>query len=128
MAFMITVLFIPTVSYAADEADDIKYTIDEDEELDFDEDKFDDVCEDLTGESLDYVQFDLPSKSKGILYYDYDGDDEYKIDDSDEFGDNGDDGSIDDITFVPANGYSGTVTISYTGYYNDGDDDFTRRN
>ncbi|HVI42602.1 MAG TPA: hypothetical protein VM577_18265, partial [Anaerovoracaceae bacterium] len=119
LAVMMTVLFIPTTSFAADVADDIKYSIDAGDEADFDEDDFNKECEDLTGETLDYVKFDLPSSSKGILYYDYDGSDEVEVDDSDKY-DYGDE--LDDVSFVPKDGYSGTVTISYEGCDTDGND------
>ena len=115
LVFMITVLFIPAASYAADddEADDIKYSTDAGEELDFEENDFNDECEDLTGETLRYVKFDTPSSSKGVLYYDY-YDDEEEVDDDDKYYYD-DDPSIDDITFVPDDDYSGTFTISYQG-------------
>lgn len=123
LAVLITVLFVPTASYAADEADDIKYSTDEGEEVDFKKKDFNNVCEDLNDETLDYVKFDLPSSSKGVLWYDYDGDDEERVDDSDKYYyDNDDEQLIEDVTFVPKSGYSGTVTISYEGTDKDSND------
>lgn len=121
LAVMITILFIPTAVYAADDvADTITYTTDVNEEVDFEEDDFNDVCEDLNGEELDYIKFTLPSSSKGILYYDY-YDDEERVIKSDKYKYD-DDPSISDVTFVPDDDYSGTVTISYTGRDKDGND------
>ena len=120
---MMTALFIPVASFASDEADTIEITVDSGEELVFDEGDFNDACEDLTGETLDYVNFDPPSSSKGILYYDYDGSDQDEVDDSDEYYYDEDDGdSIGDVSFVADDDYDGTVTISYTGYDADGND------
>jgi len=123
LAFMITVLFIPVPSYAADDevADDIKYTVKAGDEADFDEDDFYDACEDFIGnDDLNYVQFSLPSSTKGILYFDSDD----KVKESYTFGDDGDEGSIDDVYFAADDDYSGTVSISYEGVYDD-DMDFS---
>lgn len=122
LAVMITVLFIPTTAvtvYAASVADTITYTTDEGEEVDFKGSKFNDVCEDLTDEELDYIEFtSLPSSSKGTLYYDYD-DDKEEIEEDEEYYYSGSP-SISDITFVPDDDYSGTFTISYSGRDEDG--------
>jgi hypothetical protein len=122
LAMMITILFIPTAVYAADDvADTITYTTDVDEEVDFEEDDFYEVCEELSGyDHLDYVKFTLPSSSKGTLYYDY-YDDKEKVASSDKYKYDGNP-SISDVTFVPKSGYSGTVTISYNGWDDDGEE------
>lgn len=124
LAVMITVLSIPATVYAAaDVADSISYTTDADDEVDFKKADFNEVCDDLNDEDLDYVKFTtLPTSSKGILYYDYDGDKD-KVDSSDKYKYSGSP-SISDVTFVPDDDYSGTVTISYTGWDED-DNEFT---
>lgn len=99
---------------------DIKYSVDADDELQFDEDDFNDYCQDENDEDLDYITFELPSSSKGTLYYDYDGDDEEKIKSSTEYYYD-DDPSIDDITFVPNDNFSGNVSIDFEGEDMDGD-------
>lgn len=124
MALMLSILmaacFIPTTSFASDTADTITYTVDAGEDVEFDGDDFNDVCQDLNDVDLDYVTFDLPSSSKGVLYYDYDGDDEDEIDDSDEYYyDEDDEDSISNVSFVADDDYSGSVTITYTGYDDD---------
>lgn len=121
LAVMMAVVFMPATAFAASSADTITYKTDQGESVDFDGDKFNDVCEDFTDYDLDYVKFSLPSSSKGILYFDYDEDDE----DGDEVSgsDKCDVDDIDDITFVPDEDYYGSFTITYTGYYTDDDDD-----
>ena len=121
LAVMITVLYTPVTAFASssDEADDITYTIDSDEELSFKAKDFKNVYEDLYGddEEIDYIEFgSMPSSSKGTLY----DDDDDEIDDDDEF----DYDELSDITFIPKKSYSGTVSISYTGYDTD-DNEYT---
>ncbi len=106
-------------------ADDIAYSTDENEEFTFDADDFNEVCEDATGETLDYVQFYLPSTAYGKLYYGYDASDDYdgKVTTSGKYYYDEEDGtSISDITFVPKEDYTGTVPIRYTGWNQDGDE------
>ena len=114
---------ITVTAESAGEADDITYTMEANDTLNFDEEDFNEVCEDLTGEELDYVYFELPSSTKGVLWYDYDGDEEARIDDDEEYYYDYDP-SIDSVTFVPKTDYTGTVTISYEGYNVD-DEPFT---
>ncbi|MEL7655490.1 MAG: S-layer homology domain-containing protein, partial [Bacillota bacterium] len=122
LAVLITALFIPSASYATayGTADTITYSVESDEEIDFDEDDFNDECDDLTGEDLDYVKFTLPSSDYGTLYYDFDtksnsdkviASKKYYYDYSPY---------LSKITFVPDEDYEGTVTINYTGYDTDG--------
>ena len=68
-----------------------------------------------TGRGLDYVTFYLPSSAYGTLYYGYVGgygervsaDTQYR-----SYGSN----RLDNVSFVPAQGYSGTVIVSYRAY------------
>lgn len=78
----------------------------------FDGLEFDQICRERTGSNLDFVTFSLPPERQGTLYTDYAGEGNY--------------GSIvtmrsqysrkdlDDVWFVPAPGFEGTVTIYYT--------------
>ncbi len=121
---LVSVLFIPiqpSVSYAATygSADDITYETDEEEDFEFRGKDFDEVCDDLTNEDLNYVKFDLPRSSRGTLYYDtistlskVEESDKYYMDKSPY---------ISDVIFLPADNYEGTVTIDYTGYNDEGD-------
>ena len=75
-----------------------------------------------TGSVLSYIKFTPPDKTVGILYYEYSADTgkgskvtaktAYYYDSAP---------NISDISFVPADGYLGTLTISYTAYSWDDD-------
>ena len=75
---------------------------------------FSEVCQRATSSALDYVTFSLPAGTRGTLYYDYVSDIDYdhKID----LGAKYTLSQLDDICFVPAPGFTGTVCIYYTGY------------
>ena len=75
---------------------------------------FSEVCQRATSSVLDYVTFSLPAGTRGTLYYDYVSDIDYdhKIDLGTEYPLS----QLDDISFVPAPGFTGTVNIYYTGY------------
>jgi len=76
-------------------------------------------------EKLSYVKFSLPTASKGTLYYDYDTDaktneeveasDKYYVNKSGER-------LIDDVSFVPEEGFNKALEIEYTAYNSSGDD------
>lgn len=72
------------------------------------------VCQEQTGGSLDYVIFTLPPATQGVLYRDYVNELDYaaRVTASDHINRKG----LDDVTFVPAKGWVGTVTIRYAGY------------
>lgn len=110
-----------TVTKEVPTADDIEISTKEDTPVTFDDEEFNDVCEDLTGEELDYVTFTLPSSSYGKLYYNYTSPTKYdsEVSSSKKYYY---DGSpyISKITFMPYKDYYGTVTIKYTGYNVDG--------
>ena len=72
------------------------------------------VCQEQTGGSLSYVIFTLPPASQGVLFRDYKNALDYgsHVTATEEY----DRKDLDDITFVPTEGYVGTVTIGYAGY------------
>ena len=110
-----------TVTKEVPVAGDIKISTKEDVAIKFDDEDFNDACEDATGEELDYVTFTLPSSRNGKLYYNYTSPTKY---DSEVTASRkyyyDDTPSIYRITFVPYKDYYGTVTIKYTGYNIDG--------
>lgn len=67
--------------------------------------------------SFDYVKFVLPAEKYGKLYYDYQSSSNYKslVSEKKEY----DYDDIDEITFVPAPGYTGAFDIKYTAYDTD---------
>lgn len=71
-------------------------------------------CQEQTGSPLSYVIFTLPPASQGTLYTDYKSEWDYatKVSSSERYNQS----KINKITFVPAQGYVGTVTVSYAGY------------
>ena len=90
------------------------------EVVNFDEDDFSDLCDDLNDEDLDYVKFSIPSAKSGILYYNYNegqyssvvtSSRKYYVDSSPYLG---------DVTFVPNDQFSGTCIIDFTGWDVDG--------
>jgi S-layer family protein len=103
--------------------DTIKYTIKENTKITFDEDDIVDAFEDATDdEKFDYVNFTLPSTSYGRLYYDYTSETNYDslVRSTTKYYDNTDP-NISNVTFVPKTNYTGTVSIKYTAYDEDGD-------
>lgn len=98
----------------------LRYEIDENEELELDDSDFNDYCKDQTGSNLDYVTFDLPSSSRGTLYYKYGKSGEDDISSSDKFY-RSSSPRLDDVTFVPKSGYTGTLSIDFSGRSVDGD-------
>ena len=72
------------------------------------------VCQEQTGGSLDYVIFTLPPATQGVLYRDYQNELDYaaRVTAAERYNRR----ALDDITFVPTQGYVGTVTIGYAGY------------
>lgn len=93
----------------------VEYSVGEDRAVALDGDDFADACEDALGEDFSYLKFNsLPSASKGALYCDYDEDDDGH--DKASPGTAYDSGELSDITFVPASGFSGKVTVSFRAY------------
>lgn len=99
----------------------LSYTVDEGDTLALDDSDFNDFCKDETGHSLDYVKITPPSSSKGTFYYRY-GESRYeeKISSSDKYY-RSSSPKLDDVTFVPEDDYSGTLSVSFTGLSTDGD-------
>ena len=97
------------------ETETIRYTTDANVSVGFRASDFNTACQDATNSTLNYVRFTLPSSSRGTLYYNgskatsnqnyYRSSSPY----------------LDQISFTPASGYNGTVTISYTGWATSGD-------
>jgi len=129
LAFVVSISIacwlFPVSAFASsnDEADDIRYTMDSGEILTFDKKNFNEVCEDLTDEQLDYIKFDLPDDDDGMLYYEYDKDEEVEVSSSKKYY-YSKSSYISKVSFVPDNDFIGTVTIEYEGYDVD-DNSFT---
>lgn len=110
-----------TVKEESAVADTINVSTKEDTVLYFDDDDFNDVCEDATNEELDYIKFTLPSSSYGKLYYNYSSPSSYSSLVSEGTKYYYDDSpSLSKVAFVPYKDYNGTVTVKYTGWNTDG--------
>lgn len=84
------------------------------EPLDLSAENFAKVCQEQTGSPLSYVIFTLPPASQGVLYRDYNNEMDYgsRVTATERYDRKG----LDDITFVPAAGFVGQVTVGYAGY------------
>lgn len=108
------------ISIRVSSAGDLRYTADRRGEAVFDGADFNTLCKDLTGKSLHYVQFSLPAASQGTLYRDRTGSSSgSKVSASQKFYYSGSP-NLDKVTFVAASGFSGTASVSFTGWNQDG--------
>lgn len=105
------------ISVAARGSGTIRYTVLQGGTVKLDDGDFNDLCQELTGGSLRYVRFTLPASSRGTLYYKYtsSGNYESKVSESRSYY-RSSSPYLDNITFVPASSYTGTVSIPFTGW------------
>lgn len=109
-----------TLTITAEESTDAgnaEYTIDENMPVRLSSVYLSELFRAANGRTLAYVKFDLPAEDKGILYLDYTSAAlfEARITATEKYYANTYPG-ISRITFVPAEDFSGTVSIPYTGY------------
>ncbi len=98
-----------------DGGDAIRYQVRAGDAVEFDVDDFDDLCQDLTGDRLRYVRFTLPSSSRGVLYYEYDGGDyTHRVTSSRSYY-RSSSPYLDRVSFEASRSYQGTVRIQFTG-------------
>ena len=96
----------------------LTYEIDVNETLDLSKADFDEYCKKETpaGYKVGYIEFtNLPSRREGTLYYNYGRQSEEKVAEGDRYSAN----AINDLTFVPADDYEGTVTLTFEGKTSD---------
>ncbi len=104
--------------------DSIAATTYDNESVTFSASKFNSAMKAATGNNLNYVKFSLPASSKGVLYYEYTSSSKYdsKVSEGTKYYRTGSGNKlIDDVTFVPKSGYTGKVTIEYTGVDTEGE-------
>lgn len=96
--------------------EDVNYVTAVDTAVSFEASHFNNVCRTRMGRDLNYVTFTLPNSKDGTLYYDYRGTDEYatKVTSTTHYKRSGSP-YIDNISFVPAKGFTGDVVIDYRG-------------
>ncbi len=97
-----------------DEKTDLTVSTKRDTPLELTSSLFSKTCHEQTGSPLGYVIFTLPPTSQGTLYLDYRDEWNYaaKVSPNEQYAPK----QLDTITFVPAEGYVGTVRIGYAGY------------
>lgn len=96
---------------------DVTYTTSARQPVYFSASNFNTICSERTGRALDSVKFTLPSADRGTLYYNYRGSSDYdsKVSADQKYGRTFTP-SLDKVAFMPADNYTGTLTINYTGY------------
>lgn len=96
--------------------EDVNYVTAVDTAVSFEASHFNNVCRTRMGRDLNYVTFTLPNSKDGTLYYDYRGTSEYatKVTSTTNYKRSGSP-YIDNISFVPAKGFTGDVVIDYRG-------------
>lgn len=80
---------------------------------------FNSASQAATGANVNYIQFELPSSSRGTLYYKYDRNKNTyssKVTASTSYYRAGSNRLIDDVTFAAAETYNGKVSIPYTAW------------
>lgn len=92
----------------------VTYATDANQAVEFDSGDFNSACKKITGYSLDYVKFTLPSSNRGVLYLNYGSSGEKKVTSSTSYY-RGESPDLSNVTFVPAKNYTGIVSISFTG-------------
>ena len=97
------------------ETETIRYTTDENVAVGFRASDFNAVCQDATNSTLNYVRFTLPPSARGTLYYNGS-----KVSATQNYAYSSSP-YLDQVSFTPASGYNGTVTINYTGWATSGD-------
>ena len=122
LSFILLFSMFPIIGMASTTSQNVTYSVGTDETLTFDADSFNSVCEDKTGDTLNYVKFSLPASACGTLYYNYTSSSDYtaavsastKYYYSQSY-------YLSKVTFVPYSGYTGTFSFSYTAYSQSGD-------
>lgn len=109
-----TTFFQGTIEVTVAQVEDIAYTIAANKPLQFNADDFNRLCRSRTGRDLSSVSFSLPDSSRGTLYYRYSAGASYNtpVEATKEYKLNGSP-SLNDVYFVPSNGYSGEVVLSF---------------
>ncbi len=91
----------------------VYYSASSGQPVEFDGLDFNEVCQKATGASLDWISFELPASSKGVLYrsYYYNSGYSYRISASERLSRT----QLSDVIFVPSNSFFGTVSIPFSG-------------
>lgn len=104
------------IRLSVDAMEDVSYTTGSGQNVFFLGSDFNTVCRARTGRELASVTFTLPESSRGTMYYNYTTSGQYseKVEAGTSYRRVGNP-NIDGVSFLPADGFSGTVRISYHG-------------
>lgn len=92
---------------------DLTYSTGMNQEVSFRSDDFTAMCRERNGHALSYVTFDPPAASRGTLYYNYSPKlYSQKVESGTRYY-AGSTPSLDSVTFLPADGFTGTVDVGY---------------
>ncbi len=107
--------FTGTIRVAVENSGDVAYNTAEGRLLPFEIDDFISVTKQKTGRALRYVTFKLPAVSKGILYYNYSSTGQFsqRVSESSSYYVSGGSLLLENVSFLPAEGYTGDVEIPY---------------
>lgn len=119
-SFSGTVIISSSGAGGAD-SQDLSYSVDYESFLTFDEEDFNDLCQWETDHNLNYVTFELPSSSQGTLYYNYreSSSSNTKVQSGNRYY-RSSTPRLEQVSFVPKDGYTGTVYLDFTAYATDG--------
>lgn len=102
----------------------IRYTVESGSPVTFRADDFNTACRSATGETLNYVRFQLPAASEGVLYYQYNASRNppytSRVSSATSYYYSGGTRQIGNITFLADDEHAGTVSFGYTGYTSKG--------
>ncbi len=106
-------IFNGTIYVTVKDSGDIMLSTAKDRPLDFTSKEFKDMCKLKTGRNASYITFTQPSGNKGVLYYNYTpGQYSQKVDGATKYYLSSTP-SLEKVTFVPAENFTGTVSIPY---------------
>ncbi len=106
--------FNGTIRIEATTTGDVTYSTAMDEPVTLSAAHFSAVCKTRNGQAVNYITFNQPASSQGTLYYNYSPSGYFspKVDSTTRYYASSNP-SIDQITFVPAAGFSGDCNITY---------------
>lgn len=110
-------MFSGTIRLEVENTEDVAYNTAENRAIHFDTETFSNVYQAKTGRVLNYVTFQLPSSSKGTLYYNYSETGQYsqRVSSQTRYYISGGSILLENVSFLPAEGFTGVVTIPYEG-------------
>ena len=96
----------------------VTYTTTVNRPVSFNAPDFNEACQRAMSQGLDHVRFSLPSSREGVLYYNYNSSrsNNTRVSANANYYRSGTSNAIANITFVPASGFTGTCSFTYTGY------------